>query len=76
MHQSSRQKKNITYKNYDLMSTKKGKDARAHRSARLLPKLEQRLDSTLDSRQGFACVTTTKSDPLQVENYKMSVVLL
>jgi hypothetical protein len=32
--------------------------------------LEQRLDSTLDSRQGFACATTTKLEPLQVENYK------
>jgi hypothetical protein len=28
------------------------------------------LDSTLDSRQGFACATTTKLKPLQVENYK------
>jgi hypothetical protein len=49
---------------------KKGKDTRAHRSLRLLSELERRLDSTLDSLQGFACATTTKSKPLQVENYK------
>jgi hypothetical protein len=62
-----------TYKNKDSMSIKKGNDTRAHRSLRLLPELEQRLDSTLDSRQGFACATNTKPEPLQVENYKMSV---
>jgi hypothetical protein len=33
--------------------------------------LERMLDSTLDSRLGFACTTTTtKLKPLQVENYK------
>jgi hypothetical protein len=31
-------------------------------------------DSTLDSQQGFAYASTTKPEPLQVENYKMSVV--
>jgi hypothetical protein len=36
--------------------------------------LERRLDSTLDSRQGFACAATTKSEPLQVEKYKKSMV--
>jgi hypothetical protein len=56
------------------MSIKKGKDTRTHRSSRLLLELEQRLDSTLDSWQDFTCATTTKSEPLQVENYKMSVV--
>jgi hypothetical protein len=56
------------------MSIKKGKDKRAHRSLRLLLKLEQRVDSTLDSRQGFACASTTKLEPLQVKNYKKSVV--
>jgi hypothetical protein len=52
----------------------KGKDTRAHRSPRIVPKLELRLNSTLDSRQGFACASTTKLEPLQVENYKKSVV--
>jgi hypothetical protein len=33
-----------------------------------------RLDSTLDSQQVYACASTTKSEPLQVENYKKSVV--
>jgi hypothetical protein len=32
--------------------------------------LERMLNSTLDSRQGFAYATTTKPKPLQVENYK------
>jgi hypothetical protein len=27
-------------------------------------------DSTLNSWQGFTCATTTKPEPLQVENYK------
>jgi hypothetical protein len=49
---------------------KKGKDTRAHRSPRLLSELERRLDSTLNTRQGIACATTTKPEPLQVENYK------
>jgi hypothetical protein len=49
-------------------------DTRAHQSLRLLPELKQRLNSTLDSRQGFACATTTEPEPLQVENYKKSVV--
>jgi hypothetical protein len=40
MHLSSRQNKNITYKNYNSKSKKKGKDTRAHRSPRLLPELE------------------------------------
>jgi hypothetical protein len=74
MHLSSRQNKNRTYKNYNSKSIKKGKDTRAHRSLRQLPKLEWVLDSTLDSRQGFACASTTKPEPLQVENYKYSVV--
>jgi hypothetical protein len=52
------------------MSIKNGEDTRAHRSLRLLSELERRLDSTLDSRQGFACATTTKLEPLQVEHYK------
>jgi hypothetical protein len=56
------------------MSIKKGKDTRAHQSLRLLPKVERRLDLTLDSRQGFTYATTTKLEPLQVKNYKMSVV--
>jgi hypothetical protein len=43
---------------------KKDKNTRAHRSLRLLPELERRLDSTLDSRQGFACATTTTLKPL------------
>jgi hypothetical protein len=55
-------------------SLKKGKDTTAHRSLRLLPELERRLDSTLDSRQGFAYASTTKPEPLQAENYKYSVV--
>jgi hypothetical protein len=38
--------------------------------------LERRLDWTLDSSQGFAYASTTKPDPLQVENYKKSVVYL
>jgi hypothetical protein len=33
------------------------------------------LDLTLDSRQGFACATTTKMEPLQVENYKVLSVI-
>jgi hypothetical protein len=70
----TRQNKNITYKNYDSKSIKKGKDTRAHLSLRLLSKLERRLNSTLDSRQGFACTSTIKPEPLQVENYKKSVV--
>jgi hypothetical protein len=41
---------------------------------RLLLELKWRLDSTLNSRQGFAHTTTTKLEPLQVENYKMTVV--
>jgi hypothetical protein len=45
---------------------KKGKDTRAHRSLRVLPALERRLDS----QQGFACASTTKLEPLQVKNYK------
>jgi hypothetical protein len=49
------------------MSIKKGNEIRAHRSPRLLSELERRLDSTLDSRQGFAYATTTKPEPLQVE---------
>jgi hypothetical protein len=49
-------------------------DTRAHQSPRLLPELERRLDSTLDSRQGFACASTTKLEPLQLENYKYSMV--
>jgi hypothetical protein len=56
------------------MSIKNGKDTRAHRSPRLLLELERRLDSTLDSGQGFACASNTKPEPLQVENYKYSVV--
>jgi hypothetical protein len=32
--------KNITYKNYDSKSMKKGNDTRAHRSLKLLPELE------------------------------------
>jgi hypothetical protein len=44
------------------------------RSPRLLPELERRLDSTLDFQQGFSCATSTKPEPLQVENNKMSVV--
>jgi hypothetical protein len=56
------------------MSIKKGKDTRAYRSPILLLELERRLDSTLDSRQGFACAATTKSEPLQVEKYKKSMV--
>jgi hypothetical protein len=53
---------------------KKGKDTRAHWSPRPLSKFKRRLDSTLDSRQGFAYASTTKLEPLQVENYKKSVV--
>jgi hypothetical protein len=49
-------------------------DARAHRSPRLLLELERRLDMTIDSQQGFTCASTTKSEPLQVEKYKKSVV--
>jgi hypothetical protein len=41
---------------------------------RLLLELERKLNSTLDSRQGFTCTTTTKPKLLQVENYKMRVV--
>jgi hypothetical protein len=77
MHSSklkTRQNKNRTYKNYNSKSIKKGKDTRAHRSQRLLSELERRLDSTLDSRQSFACASTTKLEPLQVENYNKSVV--
>jgi hypothetical protein len=48
----------------------KGNDTRAHRSPRLLPELKR----ILDSRQGFACASTTKPEPLQVENYKYYVV--
>jgi hypothetical protein len=46
MHQSSRQNKNKTYKNWDSKSIKKDKDTRVHRSPRLLLELERRLDST------------------------------
>jgi hypothetical protein len=46
MHLSSRQNKNTTYKNYNSKSIKKGKVTRAHRSPRLHPELERRLDST------------------------------
>jgi hypothetical protein len=49
---------------------KKGNDTRADQSPRQLSELERRLDSTLDSRQGFASASTTKLEPLQVENYK------
>jgi hypothetical protein len=52
------------------MSIKKDKDTRAHRSLRLLPEVEQMLDLTLNSRQGFDCATTSKPKPLQVDNYK------
>jgi hypothetical protein len=76
MHLSSRQNKNRTYQNYDSKSVKKGNDTRAHRSPRLLLKLERRLNSTLDSRQGFTYASTTKLEPLQVENYKKSVVCM
>jgi hypothetical protein len=55
---------------------KKGKDTRAHRSLRLLPKLEQMLDLTLDSRQGFPSATTSKLKPLQVQNYQVVCVAL
>jgi hypothetical protein len=34
------------------------------------------LDLTLDSRHGFAYATTIKSEPLQVENYKVVCVAL
>jgi hypothetical protein len=71
---SSRQNKNKTYTTYNSKSIKKGKDKRAHRSPRLLPELERRVDSTLNSRQGFTCTSITKLEPLQVENYKYSVV--
>jgi hypothetical protein len=75
MHTSkSRQNKNRTYKNYNSKSTKKGKDTRAHRSLRLLPELERRLDLTLDSRHDLTYTSTTKSKTLQVESYKTSVV--
>jgi hypothetical protein len=74
MHLSSRQNKNKTYKNYDSKSIKKVKDTRAHRSLRLLSELKGRLDSTLNFRQGFTYASTTKLEPLQVENYKKSVV--
>jgi hypothetical protein len=70
MHQSLRQKKNRTYKSWDSKSINKGKDTRAYRSLRLLSKLEQRLDLTLDSRQGFTYATTTKPEHLHLENYK------
>jgi hypothetical protein len=33
-----------------------------------------RAKTRLDSRQGFACASTTKLEPLHVENYKYSVV--
>jgi hypothetical protein len=49
-------------------------DTRAHRSPRLLLEIERRLDLTLDSQQGFAYASSTKPEPLQVENYKKSVV--
>jgi hypothetical protein len=74
MNLSSRENKNRTYKNYNSKYTKKGKDTRAHRSQRPLLKLERRLDSTPDSRQGFTCASTTKPEPLHVKNYKKSVV--
>jgi hypothetical protein len=63
-----------TYKNYNSKSIKKSKDTRAHRSPRVLPELKRRLDSTLNSHQGFAYASTTKPEPLQVEKYKKSVV--
>jgi hypothetical protein len=48
---------------------------RTHRSPRSLLKLEWKLNLTPDSLQGFTyATTTTKPEPLQVENYKMSVV--
>jgi hypothetical protein len=72
MHLSSRQIKNITYKNNNSKSIKKGKDTRAHRSPRLHPELERRLNSTPD--KGFACASTTKPEPLHMENYRYSVV--
>jgi hypothetical protein len=49
-------------------------DTRAHRSPRQLLDLEQRLDLTLNSRQGFACGSSTKPEHLQVKTYKKSVV--
>jgi hypothetical protein len=49
-------------------------DTRAHRSPRLLLEIKRRLDLTLDSQQGFANASSTKPEPLQVENYKKSVV--
>jgi hypothetical protein len=49
-------------------------DTRAHRSLRLLLELEQRLDSMLDYQQGFASASSTKPEPLHVENYKYSVL--
>jgi hypothetical protein len=45
-------------------------DTRAHRSPRILLELERRLNS----RQGFACASTSKPEPLLVENYKKSLV--
>jgi hypothetical protein len=57
-------------------SIKKCKDIRAHWSPRLLLKLNRMLNSTLDSWQGFTCATTTKPEPLQVENYKVVSVAL
>jgi hypothetical protein len=56
------------------MSIKKCNDTRAQRSLRLLPELERRLESTIDTRQGFECTSTTKPEPLQMENYKYSVL--
>jgi hypothetical protein len=58
------------YKDQDSKSIKKGKDTRAHQSLRFLPELKRRLNSTLDSQQGFAYAITTTPEPLQVENYK------
>jgi hypothetical protein len=56
------------------MSIKKGKDTRPLRSQTLLLELERRLNLTLNSRHGFTYTSTTTPEPLQVENYKHSVV--
>jgi hypothetical protein len=56
------------------MSIKKGKDTRPLRSLTLLLELERRLNLTLNSRHGFTYTSTTTPEPLQVENYKHSVV--
>jgi hypothetical protein len=69
-------KQEQTYKKYNSKSIKKGKDTRAHRSLRLLLELKRRLDPILGSQQGFACASTTKLEPSNVENFKKSVVCL